>query len=155
MILVCRELSHSIGVESSHKMKRSVKQITCRPRVESQGRCPQSDLDSELFKGLEPLPFSPVIIRQRDTPYLAFPIQSIARKVGPANRPSRSMILDHDGFASYASSFSEKHHRVVRMMENIDKHDPIKACVIVWNDFTIETFCGYIGAIARQNVQAA
>jgi hypothetical protein len=57
------------------------------------------------------------------------------------------MILDYDGFASYAPSFSEKHHRVVRMMEDIDKHHPIKACIIVWNDFTIETFCGDIAVI--------
>jgi hypothetical protein len=65
------------------------------------------------------------------------------------------MIFDHDGFARYPRCFTEKDHRVVGMMEDIDKHDSIKACVIVWNDFTVETFYWNVSVFSDQDIQTA
>ena len=65
------------------------------------------------------------------------------------------MIFDHDSLARYACRFTEKYHRVVGMMEDIYKHDPIKACVFVRNNFAVERFHRNVSTLSDQNIQTA
>jgi hypothetical protein len=75
------------------------------------------------------------------------------RNVGPARNPSRQ-FLDEDRLASHAHGLAQQDHRVVGVVENVDKHHDIEAPITVRNGLAVERRDGEMRVRADEGVDA-
>ena len=54
----------------------------------------------------------------------------------------QGMILDHNGFAGCPHGLVKQPHRILGVMQHIDKHHGIKRCIAIGNHLAVECFNG-------------
>jgi hypothetical protein len=82
-------------------------------------------LQTRLLPSLLPLLLGPIIVWECDPKSrVTHPIHE-TQTLG-SSKPVPKVILEQQPATSYAASFKQKHHRVVRVMENIGKEDGIE-----------------------------
>jgi hypothetical protein len=66
----------------------------------------------------------------------------------------QGVVFDHDGVTSCARGLVEQPHRVLRMMQHIDKQYDIKRCIAIGNADAVERFDRNMGLPSDDDVKA-
>ncbi len=106
-------------------------------RVKAEIIGPDSEAQPEILEGGQPPLPRPVVAGNRDA-VPGIPEAIHEPQEGRSERTIGRVILDEDGLTGHAPGFSEKHHRIVRVVKDVHEKHNIEARIGKWESPAVE-----------------